>query len=406
MAGTLTGRLRSPLLAAAADAIAISAISVIPLNLVAALSIQIALDLHFSVGALGAASAAFFGSQAAFSPFVGRIVDRLGSVRSMRLTAVLVALNLGVSAAATRSLATLMVTLVVAGAINALAQPATNQFVAERIPFRRQGSAYGAKQSAIPVASLAAGLAVPALGLTIGWRWTFTAFALTAALLAIRRPGGRQRRSSPPQPSPRALVMLRRGSLVLLSISSGLAAACGSSLSVFLVQGAVATGWSEAAAGLLLATASLFGVVGRFAAGVRADHRDGRHLVVVAAMMICGATGAALMAVGQPVVFVIGAIVSYGVGWGWPGLFIFAVVRLNSARPAAATAFVQGGTAIGAVSGPVAFGLWVGEQSFASAWAAVAVLLVIAGLVGIAARRRIVREDPFGVNAAVGGAGT
>ncbi|WP_153502750.1 MFS transporter [Cumulibacter manganitolerans] len=386
---------RSPLLTPALDAIAVSAVSVVPLNLVAALSVQIAAELHFTAGALGAASAAFFGSQAVCSPFVGRLVDAVGARPAMRLTSLLVALNLAVSGAFTASLGTLMISLMVAGAVNALAQPATNQFVAERIPFRRQGSAYGAKQSAIPVASLAAGLAVPALGLTIGWRWTFVVFAVVAGCLALRSPGGRRSMGAAPIPAARPTTLTRR-SLVVLSVSSGLAAACGSSLGVFLVQGAVADGWTEGGAGLLLATASIFGVIGRFVAGVRADHRDGRHLRVVSLMMAGGAIGTALMATGVPAAFVVGAVVAYGVGWGWPGLFIFAVVRLNSSRPAAATAFTQGGTAIGAVAGPVCFGLWVDTHSFATAWAGVACVLLIAGAVGWLARRMIIAEDPFG----------
>lgn len=384
------------------DAIAAAAGSVLPLYLTAGLAVQIGRDLSLSSGQLGIAATAFFGAQAVVSPFVGAIVGRFGAERSMRLSMLLAAVVCAGTGALANGLAMLLVALAIGGANNALAQPATNQFVADAVPAGSQGAAFGLKQSAIPVASLLAGLSVPALGLTLGWRWTFAAFAALLLGLAFRTPGGPSGRPRM-MPERTALGSISRGSLMLLTISSGIAAACGTTFGVYLVSGAVATGWSEGAAGVLFALASLCGIVARAFAGWLADRRTGRHVATVAGMMIAGAGGALLLSMGTRPAYLAGAVLAYALGWGWPGLFIFAVVRLNPSRPAGATAFVQGGTAVGAVVGPASFGLWITSHSFATGWFAVGIALVCAGLVGLLARSRIRHERRA---AAAAGSGT
>lgn len=370
---------KRPLLKPAVDAIIVSSVSVLPLYLTAGLAVQISAELDLAPSALGAASAAFFGAQAVFSPFAGALVDRLGSKLAMRISTFMVASLLLLAGLLVNSLATLLIALIIAGIGNAVAQPATNQFVAERVTIARQGVAYGAKQSAIPTASLLAGLAVPVLGITFGWRWAFGVFALIVALLGLRAPGGRKGTLQP------MLVAesgdeLSRPLKALLAFTSGIAAACGTSLGVYLVSAAVATGWATGSAGLLFAVTSLTGIVCRFMAGWQADKFRLDHLGTVACMMLVGAGGcAAMMSEAKPL-FVVGALVGFGFGWGWPGLFIFAVVKLNPARPAAATAFTQVGTAIGAMAGPLLFGLWIQHHSFAGGWAFVGGGLVLSAL--------------------------
>lgn len=377
---------KQPLLKPAIDAITVSSISVLPLYLTAGLAVQISAELGLAPSALGAASAAFFGAQAVFSPFTGALVDRLGSKLAMRISTFMVAILLLLAGLLVNSLATLLIALVIAGAGNAVAQPATNQFVAERVTITRQGVAYGAKQSAIPTASLLAGLAVPVLGITFGWRWAFGVFALIVAIMGLRTPGGRKGALQP------IIVAesdeeLSKPLQTLLAFTSGIAAACGTSMGVYLVSAAVATGWANGAAGLLFASASLTGIICRFVAGWQADKFHFDRIGTIACMMLIGAAGCVAMMSDAKPLFVVGALVGFGFGWGWPGLFIFAVVKLNPARPAAATAFTQVGTAIGAVTGPLLFGFWIQHHSFAGGWAFVggglvlsAVLLLFAGV--------------------------
>ncbi len=78
-------------------------------------------------------------------------------------------------------------------------------------------------------------------------------------------------------------------------------------------------------------------------------------------------------------------MLAFAAGWGWPGLFNFAVVARNRRAVAAATGITQGGVYVGASLGPVAFGLLASGSSFEVAWITTAAFALLAGtLVAIA----------------------
>lgn len=389
MAGTLTpGANRGPLLRVSAGSVLIAVVAVLPMFLTAGLSVQIARDLDFSPSALGVAPAAFFGAMVLASPFAGRLVTRLGAVRAIRWVVLFVAVVLVLMAGTAYSLPVLATYLALAGVANAVAQPATNQLLAQQVPRRRQGSAYGAKQSAIPVASMLAGLAVPALALTFGWRWAFAAFAVLAALAAFW-PFGTEDGEGHTQRNDIVDIALPRRILGVLALGVGFAAAGGSTLAIFMVASAVETGWDEAAAGVLFALASGVGIAARLLAGVRADQRGRNHLWFVTLMLVTGALGVTALASDNLVLFAVGAPIAFGAGWGWPGVFILSVVNLHPTGPAAATALTQIGTSAGCVVGPLTFGAVAETWSYRTAWAATAVALLVAAGVLLQGRRQV-----------------
>lgn len=393
MAGTLTaGPSRRAMLTVSAGAVGVSVVSVLPMFLTAGLAVQIGDDLGFSSSRLGLAPAAFFGAMVLTSPFAGRLVGAVGPVRAIRLLGVAVAVLLMLIAVTARSFPALVGLLALAGVVNALAQPATNQLVAHRVPHARQGLAFGAKYSAIPIASMLAGLAVPVLGLTVGWRWAFAAFAVAAALATLWPFGPTPAAAATTPPAGASDVRLPRRLLLLLAAGVGLAAASGSSLAIFMVASAVDSGWSEGDAGLLFAAASSVGVAVRLLAGLQADRRGRNHLRRVAVMLSAGAVGVLLLASGVPVLFAVGAPLAFGAGWGWPGLFILSVVTLNRGAPAAATGLTQTGTSAGCVVGPLGFGLLAGHVSYAVAWAADGAVLLLAAGVVMLGRRQVLRH--------------
>jgi dipeptide/tripeptide permease len=65
----------------------------------------------------------------------------------------------------------------------------------------------------------------------------------------------------------------------------------------------------------------------------------------------------------------------------------FAVVRLNPAAPAAASAIVQMGVYAGGFAGPIAFGFVAAHTSFPTAWTAGAATMVAAALLVALGRR-------------------
>ena len=373
--------------AASAGAVSVATVTILPLSLGGALAVQVSQDLGVSVSALGAVSSAFFGAATLMSPLSGAVVARTGARTAMRLSLAITACVLVAVALGARSLPTLLCLLALGGVANALAQPATNLYLAQRVAPRRQGTAYGIKQSAIPAAGLLAGIAVPVVALTVGWRWAFALFAVPALVLALRPPGGDE---LPGWSGPtRGTRTLPRAFLLVIALGAGLAAACSCTLGIFLVSGAVEAGWGEAEAGLVFALASASAVVGRLVAGVRADQRGALHLEVIAVMLVLGAVGFAGLASGSHLLYAAGSLVAFGIGWGWPGLLILSVVQLSPAAPADATALTQMGTSAGAAVGPLAFGLLVERASYGAAWLTAAGGLLLAAAVLLAARRLV-----------------
>ncbi len=380
----------SSFLRTSSAAVAVATVTVLPLFLVGALGVQLSADLGISVGSLGAASAAFFGTAALVSPFAGAAAARFGVHATMRLSilvagATLVAIGIGV-----HSLAMLLIMLGLAGAGNAFSQVSVNLYLAQRTSPYQRGTAYGIKQSAIPAAGLLAGLAVPLLGLTVGWRWAFALFAIPLAALAIFTPGARA--CVLVDTAEIASGSVPRRILRLIALGSGLAAASASCLPIFVVSGAVAAGWDEVQAGIIFASASGVGIIARLLWGRHADRRGEKHLKTVAMMLVGGAIGFLALATGNLMFYPIGAAVAFGLGWGWPGLIIHAVVQLSPAQPAVGTALLQVGTSVGCVAGPLAFGILLEQFSYAAAWGTAGVTLLFAAAILLAAHEQELKK--------------
>src|SRR5699024_5418681 len=91
-------------------------------------------------------------------------------------------------AAFARSLLVLAIIMIFAGVVSSALQPATKLFLVRRAPHKRHGFAFGIKQAAVPFAVFLGGLAVPAIGLTVGWRWAFVTAAVLALVISLIMP--------------------------------------------------------------------------------------------------------------------------------------------------------------------------------------------------------------------------
>jgi predicted MFS family arabinose efflux permease len=89
---------------------------------------------------------------------------------------------------------------------------------------------------------------------------------------------------------------------------------------------------------------------------------------------------------------VAGTVIAFVAGWGWPGIFNFAVVKTNPEAPAAATGITQTGASTGAAAGPLIFGVMVALFSYGAAWMTCA-LLAVAALTAILVGRRMLLRD-------------
>jgi MFS family permease len=363
-------------------------LGVLPVFLLGGLAVQVRDDLNLTEAGLGIATATFFAASALFSLPGGRLSERIGGERGLLVGAVasLVAL-LGVATLA-RSLLGLLVFIGVSGIGNGVTQPSANLALARRVRVGRQGVAFGIKQSAIPGATLLGGLAVPFVALTVGWRWAYGGGAAAAALFALWALS-RALVSGPSRPVRRARA--GRGdvrSLLPLAVAGGLASAAANSMAAFLVVGGVTAGLAPGAAGLLFAAGSGSSIAVRVTLGWLADRRTGDALGVVGALLLTGGIGFAALATGLvPWLYVAGALVGFGAGWAWPGLFNLAIVRAHPEAPAAATGLTQTGVYAGGVLGPAAFGFIAQSVGYTAAWLAGAGALVVAAGLLIASGR-------------------
>jgi MFS family permease len=372
----------------------VTIIVVLPLFLVGALAVQLRAELVLSVAGLGAVVAGYRAFTAVLAITVGRLVDRTSASLGLRLGAGLSAVAMLGIATTARSWLTLLLWLFVAAVSFAFGQTAVNRFLATSVPPHRRGIAFGLKQSSVPTATLLAGAAVPAIAVTVGWRWVFAIAAIAGLFVVVMVPGSTSARMagtinavSGPRPPVRAAV--------LFAVAFGLSMAAASPLGVFLVDHAVASGFSPGRGGLLLSLGSAASIAMRLLLGRAADRRDAGHLRWVSLMVLSGVVGYLLLATEVAWLMTLGAVVAFAFGWGFNGLFWYAVLRAHPAAPGAMTGMVMPGSLIGGLVGPLVFGVVADAASYRIAWI-VAASWSLAGAAAMWACARMVERGVAG----------
>jgi predicted MFS family arabinose efflux permease len=374
-----TNILRSQVVAVAA----VATCATLPMFLVGALGVQLRSDLGIELAQFGLLSSVYYASGVCFAVGAGWAAEVLGSVLAMRFALILDAVLLFFLAAIAATWWAFAALLVIGGIANALAQPSTNLHLAVNVSVADQGRAFGIKQSSVPMAALIGGLAVPTIGLTIGWRYAFAAGAVLSAgsLTLVRGPSAKLVRTQGRR------TECSTGMLVAMGAGAGLGSSGAVTLGIFMVSGAVEIGIAEGTAGIVLAVASLASIAARVTSGFRVDSQQTEHLRLVGFMMLAGVAGFALLATGRPSLYTIGAVGAFCFGWGWPAVFILSVVKLNPSAPGFATSITQAGAACGSVIGPMSFGRIADSAGFSYAWLAAGCSMgagaVVIGLISV-----------------------
>ena len=373
-------------------AAALSTLGAVPAFLLGAQFVLVEEDLALDERHLGIAVGVFFAAAALASHPAGSMADRLGHRASTLVAGALSFIAALIVAVVARGTTGLLVGLGLAGVANAALQMTANASLARSIPRHRQGIAFGIKQSAVPLAILMGGLAVPAVGLAVGWRWTYGVLALCAALVMLL--AMRSGSSVSTTPSTMALDSDRapRGALVLTAVATTLANGAANSLGAFLPAWTYSLGVSAGTSGLFLALCAAVCVAARILSGAAGDRRSGRNIPWVAVQMTIGAIGFVLLAQGDVPLVVLGALIAFGFGWAWPGLLIFAVVRVGRDRPARASSAVQAGGFAGGAAGPPLFGWLIVTTSYETGWLVAASLLLAAAALLMYCRRLFLRD--------------
>ena len=365
--------------------VAYSVLAVLPLFLVSSQAVQLQRELGFDRAGLGLAVSICFAVSALAAAPLGHVVGRIGAPAGLKLCTAVALASLALLATAT-AWWHVVVALALCGLANATAQVATNVVLAAGVRRGRHGIAFGAKQAAIPIASLAAGLALPVVGLLAGWRVAFAGAAAIVLAALLFRPrlvdGGGPRRA--------AHAGSRRGPLlVAMAVVGLLAGAVANAVPAFAVDSAVAHGFGEGPAGLLLAVGSALAVAVRVGAGWVADRRGSAGFSELLALTAIGTVALAALALanGSHALYALATLAVFAAAWGWPGLLHFATVRSHAAAPATATGFVLAWVYVGNVIGPATVGFIAEHRSYADAWAYGAAVLGLATLAAVAARR-------------------
>jgi MFS family permease len=374
----------------------VTSLAGLPIWLLSAFAPSISRETGFDSSTLGVTVGAFFfGVSALVGIMIGRLVQRVGWRTGVAAASAVTAVAC-IAPAVTPALGVGLTVLVIFGALgNAATHPAANLGLIESVQGPKQGFAFGLKQAALPATTLVAGLSVPILSGSGVWRWAFIGAAGLAVCL-IFLTVTRSRSSAPIQtaqmlsgqtrqyPQPTAV---QRRSTKTLAAAFGFGTFTTMCLGAFTVTYTVELGHSASFGGLLLAAVSLLGVIARIGVGVFADKVWPQHLLVVALMMFAGSAGIIMMAVNGPsFLLVLGTLIAFGLGWSWNGVFHFSAIHYTGLSPASVTGIMQTTMSLGAMTGPILFGI-IAQHSYQWAWALCAVMLMAAGILILHARR-------------------
>lgn len=345
--------------------------------LIGALSVQVGDELQVSDARYGWLLGGFFLAAAIGSRATGAIVQRVGPRRQMSAALIGTAIVQLVIATSIDTFNGLVAALACAGLLNAANQTAVN-LALTRAELPRLGLAVALKQSGMPAASMLSGFAVPAIALTVGWRWAYVGGAVVAcaALVLVRR------EIQPFEVGERRVgeVVSSRRSLLIAAVSGFFLAFCAGALNAWTVESGVDAGLGEGVAGLMLSLGAAAGIALRLFFGTRVDSMTVRPFRVAGMTVMVGAVGMALLSNRSVGVHVAATVVAFAGGWIWPVFTNFGILRTNKEAAGAATGVTQTGVFVGVFVAPVLTGWLLDTQGFSTMWLVVAASAVLGGI--------------------------
>jgi MFS family permease len=112
-------------------------------------------------------------------------------------------------------------------------------------------------------------------------------------------------------------------------------------------------------------------------------------------MLVAGAVSMGVFALGGTFLLLLPAtILAFGLGWSWPGMLQHAALATHTHNAAGATSYMQTGTFLGALLGPLCFGLVAQHGSFAAAWCISAMSALLGAVFMMATVRELRRHQP------------
>jgi len=368
-------------------AVLIVSLSSQPVFLLGAGFLQISNEIDLSVTGLGVLTALFFFVASIASPIGGKIVQQVGWRLSLRVNAIISIAVLLAIALFAKSVFSFGVLLLAGALIYATSNPAANMVLSEYVDPTRRALIFGWKHAGIPFSTLLAGLAVPLVIVSAGWRWAYAISAFLGIIVLALIPNKPLPRSNTNTYDPRRRVApMSQRRLLALGAGSAMATWSAVALSTYLVAAAVNIGISESIAGYILFSGSVVSITVRVIAGRITDRIGGTGFGGMVTLIASGAIIFALIPLASGWLFAVVVISAFATGWGWPGLMTFSVVNANPDSVASSSAITQAGILIGAGASPLVLG-WAAENwTFDAIWLIVSAALcgavIIISLVG------------------------
>jgi sugar phosphate permease len=284
----------------------------------------------------------------------GELLDRYAERWVVGIGTLLVGVILCLSTFAS-SYWTLLLCLLVVGAVYSTAQPGGSKSVASWFGPKQRGFAMGIRQAGLPLGGALAAAVLPAIAQHWGWRWGFLAgglLALTGALLFISL----YRPANPDKPPPLAAPALGLNALLRARLALLRDPVMGkimlSGISLVSVQYGILIftalylyerfGLSISAATVLLVIAQGAGVVGRIVLAAWGDHSRGGRYFPVMVCLLAVILGLIFLVVAPlqsfwPRALLLGWLGFFGFGWYGPW-----VAYVADSAPADKTGFALG----------------------------------------------------------------
>jgi predicted MFS family arabinose efflux permease len=349
---------------------------------------------RFELGLIGSLNTAI---GAVTAPATGRITDRIGPRQSCVVAQLWTGVGFMIMAMA-NSVWVLVLSAIVLGIPQGWGNPSTNALIAERVPAGNRGVVTGIKQSGVQLGIFLAGVSLPVLAESIGWRgamWFYAGVFSLFGLLPLALPRDAEAEMSPTSGATVTAAPARpydMGAVWLIALYAFLMGTGGGAIGRFLALFAEEEGGlSNTSAGLVLAVSGLAGMVARVIAGRLAEHRIA-PLPLLAILAAIGAVVCLLLLVtlqvGTWLLWIIALL--YAVGHAaWNAVAMLAIIvgvdRSQAGRASGAVMFgFLGGLAVGS---PIA-GLAIdATDSYQPVWIGALCLAIASVLVARFAHR-------------------
>ena len=354
-------------------------------------------DLRLPDSSIGILVATSFAVAMVSSLMAGRIVDNASDrwlLPGLSLYCALAVVCVSVSPTYTW----LLVAVGASGIAQAAANPVTNRLILDHVTASRRGFVMGVKQSGVQAGSFFAGLVLPAVALTRGWRGAVRVVALVALVVMLLSWRAVPTTSIPVHPPDfRRLGALPSGELRRLMayvffMGGGVAA----TTAYLPLYGQDGFGMGEPAAGALVAVLGATGIVARIAWAHRANRAGS---VFPGLLTLAGGAAIFAMVIWQADDLGVWALWVGAAGLGatavaQQSVSMLGVVNLTTGRPGQNTAMASMAFFAGFIGSPIACGVLLDNSAgYGPSWLLAVLQFTLAALAVLGARRSDVESD-------------